>query len=69
VLCDEKIHLPEAIARSDVSLCEIEVLIIFRFDVRNAAFVSANSDFVAQTNNLYRFHGRCLVAGLLSVDL
>src|SRR5216683_2414320 len=65
----KEIHLPEAIARRDVSLREIEVLIIFRFDVRNATFVSANRDFVAQPTNLNRFHVRFLVAGLMSGDL
>src|SRR5215212_7318007 len=47
----EEIHLPEAVGSGGVALSEVEVLIVLRFNVRNAAFVAM--DRYASFDSLY----------------
>src|SRR5215217_3391978 len=47
----EKIHLPEAVGGGGVALSEVEILIVLRFNVRNAAFVAM--DRYASFDSLY----------------
>jgi hypothetical protein len=48
----EEIHLPQSILRGGVTLSEVEILVILRFDVRDAALVAANRDAVLDTLDL-----------------
>src|SRR5712691_4516133 len=43
------VHLPETIARGNIALREIEVVVVGCFDVWNAAFIAPNGDAAAQT--------------------
>src|SRR5829696_10336992 len=47
----EEIHLPEAVGGRRVALSEVDVLIVLRFNVRNAAFIAM--DRYASFDSLY----------------
>jgi hypothetical protein len=48
----EEIHLPETIGGGGVTLGEVEIVIVLRFDVGNASLIAVNRDIVLDTFNL-----------------
>ncbi len=44
----QQIHLPKAIAGGHIALGEIQIFVILRFDVGNAAFVASDGYAIAQ---------------------
>src|SRR5438309_11901717 len=53
------IHLPETIACRNITLREIEIVVVGRFNVWNASFITSNGDASMQTRDRYSF-GRLL---------
>ena len=45
----QQIHLPQAIARGDIALRKIEVVVVGGFEVGNAAFIAPHDSAIAQT--------------------
>src|SRR2546425_9679163 len=56
------VHLPETIARGNIALREIEIVVVGCFNVRNATFVTSNSNASMQTRDRYSV-GRLLSGG------
>src|SRR6267154_3917508 len=56
----QQIHLPETIGRGDISLRKIQVVVVRRFDIRDAAFVAADRDAIVQSGDGYG--GGCLLS-------
>ena len=50
----KQVHLPQTITRGDIALREIEIVIVVRLDVGNAALVAADRNPVLQTCDLDR---------------
>src|SRR5262245_17919165 len=44
------VHLPEAIAGGDVTLREVEIVVVGCFDVGNAALVAPDRDVILETS-------------------
>jgi hypothetical protein len=48
----KQIHLPQTIGCGRVTLSEVEILVVFGFDVRNAAFIAVDGDLVLDAFDL-----------------
>src|SRR5712691_10684764 len=51
------VHLAETIARGDIALREIQVVVVGCFDVWNAAFIAPNGDAAVQTRQADTLRG------------
>src|SRR5690349_18465524 len=50
-VASQQVHLEQAIARRDIALREIEILIVLRFYIRNSALVPSHDNLVVQAND------------------